>query len=90
VGSWEKGERDGQGIQTYAGGARYEGTWKSDRRHGKGSLVMANNDKFVGNFKNGKVRTAQRAPDALLKMMFARALVACRCTARACTRTRTA
>ena len=41
----------GQGIMTYANGAKYEGEWKNGEKNGKGVMTYANGDKYEGEWK---------------------------------------
>jgi len=53
VGSWENGERNGQGTLTYSSGGKYVGGWKNGKEHGQGTST-GYGEKYVGSWKNGK------------------------------------
>jgi hypothetical protein len=46
---------NGNGIQTYEGGGRYEGNFKEGLRNGLGNYIWSNGDKYSGEWKEGKL-----------------------------------
>uniref|UniRef100_A0A7S0HKI1 MORN repeat-containing protein 5 n=1 Tax=Hanusia phi TaxID=3032 RepID=A0A7S0HKI1_9CRYP len=54
-GEWCRGQRSGQGKQTYAlTGNRYEGSWKDGRWDGPGRLFLCNGSSYSGEWKAGR------------------------------------
>jgi radial spoke head protein 1 len=49
----DEGEREGQGVATFADGATYDGAYVAGIRHGAGEYTFANGDKYVGQYKDG-------------------------------------
>lgn len=47
-GSWENGQRSGEGKCKYANGDIYVGEWVADARQGKGTCAYENGDKYTG------------------------------------------
>ena len=48
------GLRDGQGVNIWSDGSRYNGEWKNDLRHGKGIMIRSDGDKYEGEWKDDK------------------------------------
>ena len=48
LGEWKKGNKHGQGTQTYADGDKYVGEWKDNKMDGQGTYTYANGDKYKG------------------------------------------
>ena len=46
--------KEGQGIETFSNGNRYEGEYVKDDFEGHGVLTWFNGCKYIGQFKNGK------------------------------------
>ncbi len=53
-GSFENGNKHGEGMYTWANGNTYEGDYKDDRRNGRGVFTFANGDKYEGDFRDDK------------------------------------
>ncbi|XP_054624762.1 radial spoke head 10 homolog B isoform X1 [Dunckerocampus dactyliophorus] len=66
TGNFFLGQRNGQGIFYYAGGATYEGGWINNKKHGKGKVTLKDGSVLEGQFINDKMVTpdvtANRAP----------------------------
>lgn len=56
VGEWNDatGERDGQGVQIWSDGSRYEGLWRCDKANGVGRLIHADGDVYEGEWLDDK------------------------------------
>lgn len=50
VGDWLQGERHGEGVFTYASGARYEGLWAHNCKEGFGVLTFEDGHVYAGAF----------------------------------------
>ena len=48
------GKRHGQGIETFADGARKEGEWRDGKKHGRGTHTWADGDRHEGEWQEGK------------------------------------
>ena len=47
-------EANGQGVETFADGGRYEGMFKDDKRHGQGTLFLSNGNRYQGAWEFGR------------------------------------
>jgi len=53
-GYWENGQKNGEGVFTYAGGDIYSGNWRNNLRDGKGTYIFsATGIKYVGIWSEG-------------------------------------
>jgi len=50
-------KQNGQGIDTYANGDKYDGNWVNGERSGKGTYTWADGRKYDGIFKEGRLYT---------------------------------
>ena len=46
IGDYKEGRKNGQGIEYYENGDRYEGGWKDGYKHGQGTYYEKNEDMF--------------------------------------------
>eukprot|EP01126_Amoeba_proteus_P005669 TRINITY_DN11930_c0_g2_i2.p1 TRINITY_DN11930_c0_g2~~TRINITY_DN11930_c0_g2_i2.p1 ORF type:complete len:429 (+),score=88.35 TRINITY_DN11930_c0_g2_i2:80-1366(+) len=53
-GQWERGLRQGTGVQAFPTGERYEGEWKEDKMHGHGCITYPSGETFEGSWADGK------------------------------------
>lgn len=53
-GEYLNGEKDGNGIITWANGNKYEGGWKDGNKHGFGKDIFINGKKWEGEYFHGK------------------------------------
>ncbi len=53
-GSWNRGEKHGEGIYFFPNGDRYEGKWKKGKQHGQGTYFFPNGDKYEGKWEDGQ------------------------------------
>ena len=54
MGSWEDGQRHGQGTYTHANGDVHVGSWVDGQAHGQGTFTYADGRKFEGTWHKGK------------------------------------
>ena len=54
AGTWESGQKNGQGEMTFANGDVYKGVFSYGMITGQGEMTYANGDRYVGEFVNGK------------------------------------
>lgn len=59
-GQLQGGHYEGQGLQTWPTGARYEGAYRKDRAHGRGVYRTETGETFAGNWVNGCLRDGGR------------------------------
>ena len=55
-GQWnvDSNTKDGQGIQIWPDGSRYEGYWKNNKANGKGRLIHGDGDVYEGDWVDDK------------------------------------
>ncbi|XP_061564104.1 radial spoke head 10 homolog B [Cololabis saira] len=56
-GDFFQGQRHGEGIFYYAGGAIYEGWWKKNEKHGQGKFTFKDGRVFQGEFLDDRMMT---------------------------------
>ena len=47
MGSWKDGKRNGQGIETYLSGQKYEGQWRDGEIYGEGKFFYSGGSKYI-------------------------------------------
>ena len=52
-GSWNRGEKHGEGTYFFPNGDKYEGKWEDGQKHGQGIYSFSDGDSFVGQWKDG-------------------------------------
>ncbi|KAG7226419.1 hypothetical protein INR49_013831 [Caranx melampygus] len=57
TGDFAHGQRHGQGMFYYAGGAIYEGEWKNNKKDGKGKFTFKDGHVFEGEFEDDQMMT---------------------------------
>ncbi|GEM_PF-636341 len=66
IGEWKNGNRDGEGVYTWANGDKYVGTWSAGVINGYGTQYFANGTKSVGLWANAKLTSKNYTESACL------------------------